>query len=75
MEMGRGLKGQGDGRQVSSSLSILFVCVPLLYSHYTSFVCLSILFADRGSLIITTDKRRQESKYGRREAGGAPGTG
>ena len=42
-------KGGGRGGQVSSSLSILFARVPLLYSHYTSFICLSILLTDRGS--------------------------
>ena len=33
---------------MSSSLSILFVCSPLLYSCYTSFICLSVLLTDKG---------------------------
>ena len=58
--------GVGRGGQVSSSLSILFARVPLLYSRYTSFslivVCLFCPLLNLSNIIVslavTTKNRR-----------------
>ena len=48
-------KGQGDGRggQVSSSLSILFACGPLLYSRYIYLFHLSFDSPYRQKIVAT----------------------